>query len=105
MLTLFHVTPISNLESILEKGLIPQIGERSEGIEQQDLVFLFKTYEDCETALGQWLGAEFDDLDEELVSLKVDLPLDFPLLDTGDWEMASVSVIEPTYISFWKNEG
>lgn len=105
MNTYFHVTPISNLPSILKDGLIPQIGERSKELETEERVYLFITYEDCQTALYQWLGEEFDELEEEVVSLKVELPDDFPLEKTCEWELASKITIEPSCISFYKNEG
>lgn len=105
MQILFHVTPISNLDSIMKNGLIPQIGERSEGLESEKAIYLFPTYADCETALGQWLGEEFDDLDEEVVSLKIELPDNFSLEQTCEWEKVSKSVIPSQYISFYKNEG
>ncbi|MFY0516589.1 hypothetical protein ACOMCU_01975 [Lysinibacillus sp. UGB7] len=101
----FHVTPISNMDLILSVGLIPQIGERSEGVEEEALVCLFRTYEDCETALLQWLGEEFEELEEELVILKVQLPNDFPLIQTSEWEVVSKINIGAQYISFYKNEG
>jgi hypothetical protein len=69
----YHVTPASNLLSILERGLIPAIGERSNKIEDVPYVFLFASKDDLETALYQWLGQEFEDLDEELLFLEVDL--------------------------------
>jgi hypothetical protein len=69
----YHVTPASNLLSILERGLIPAIGERSKKIEDVPYVFLFASKDDLETALYQWLGQEFEDLDEELLFLEVDL--------------------------------
>lgn len=103
--TLFHVTPISNLESIMKNGLIPQAGERSEKLEEDPGVFLFPTYDDCENALFNWLGEEFDELDEEVVTLKVELPKHFPLEETAEWERCSRQTIEPKYISFYKNEG
>lgn len=101
----FHVTPISNMDSILKMGLVPQIGERSKDIEEEELVCLFRTYEDCETALLQWLGEEFEELEEELVSLKVQLPSDFPLIQTCEWEIVSKIKIAAEFISFFKNEG
>lgn len=102
MITLFHVTPQSNVDSIMKNGLLPKIGERSKRIEEEEMAFFFKTYEDCETALEQWLGDEFEDLEENLFVLKVELPDDFPLIETADWEMATVSIVEPKYISVYK---
>lgn len=105
MLILFHVTPKTNLPSILNTGLIPQVGERSEQLKEEPGVFLFLSYEDCETALSQWLGEQFEDPYEELVSLKITLPNDFPLEETCEWELVSRTIIEPKYIEFFKDEG
>ena len=84
----FHVTPLKNLESILENGLIPQIGERSLEIgEPIEAVFLFPNFEEMNDALYNWLGEEFDD-DEDLAILQIDLPDNFPVYrefdDNGD---------------------
>ena len=61
---LYHVTPIVNLPSILMNGLQPKIGERSalQG-ESTEKVYLFTSSDACETALMNWLGDEFEDLE------------------------------------------
>lgn len=100
---LYHVTPLEKMESILKEGLIPQVGERSAQLNEEPGVFLFPDYEDCETALGSWLGDEFED--EELVSLKVTLPDDFPLETPVEYERVSRQHIDAKYIEFYKNEG
>lgn len=100
---LYHVTPSRNVEAILEQGLIPQIGERSGLIEDRDGVYLFPTYEDCEYALMNWLGDEFED-EFELTTLKVTLPQGFPLESEVEWERVSRTRIPPEYITFYKNE-
>ena len=105
MLELFHVTPKSNLESILTNGLIPQIGERSKEMEIEPLVCLFASYEDCENALCNWLGESFDELEEELITLKVVLPNTVRIEQTTEWEYVSKQTIAPCFISFFKNEG
>lgn len=94
----YHVTPESNLESIFEKGLMPTIGERSAQCESMPLVFLFNSLEDCETALANWLGEEFEDIYERLAVLEVTLPDSFPLITTVEWESASGTVISPNQI-------
>ena len=85
----FHVTPRKNLESILENGLIPQIGERSLEIgEPVEAVFLFPYFEEMNNALYNWFGEEFDDDEDELIILQIDLPDNFPVYreldDNGD---------------------
>ena len=100
------MTPISNQEEILQNGLLPQKGERAQKLgEEEDAVYLFSTYEACEEALCNWLGEEFEDLEEELVTLKVELPEDFPLEQIVEWEMVAKQIIEPRFITFYKNEG
>lgn len=106
MKTLFHVTPNSKLDSIMEKGLIPQLGERAIQVQgETEGVFLFTSYENCEHALCNWLGEEFEDLEEELVTLKVELPDNFQLDQEVEWEMIARTTIEPKYISVFKIEG
>lgn len=105
MPTLYHATPISNYESIQKEGLIPQIGERSFKLDEQAGVFLFPNYEDCENALLNWLGEEFEDVEEEVITLEVTLPETFLLEESVDWEKISRKMIPPEYIKFYKNEG
>lgn len=105
MPTLYHSTPISNLESILKDGLIPQIGERSIQLNESAGVYLFTSYEQCENALCNWLGEEFDELDEDVVTLEIELPDAFPLEESVEWEAVARERIQPTYIKFYKNEG
>jgi len=106
MRTLFHVTPLSNVASILKNGLLPQLGERSQQLEdEKEGVFMFSDYESCEHALWNWLGEEFEELEEELMTLKIELPLDFPLDQKVEWELIARKTIHPKYISIYKNEG
>jgi len=106
MKTLFHVTPISNVDAILKDGLIPKLGERAQQLEdEKEGVFMFSDYESCEYALCNWLGEEYEDLEEELITLKIELPLDFPLDQEVEWELIARETIYPKYISIYKNEG
>lgn len=68
----YHVTEKNNLDSIMNHGLQPRVGPRSEELgEKEAAVYLFPDLESVENALMNWLGAEFDD-DSELVILKID---------------------------------
>lgn len=58
---LYHVTPTRNVKSILVKGLIPSIGQRSAQLETESNLFLFPTKDAAEDAVMNWLGDEFDD--------------------------------------------
>lgn len=104
---LYHATLKSNLDSILEKGLVPQVGLRSKKIGETPAVFLFPSYEDCTNALGNWLGEEFDEIEpyQEVISLKVSLPDNFPLENSAPYEKISRQKIDPQYIEYFKNEG
>lgn len=104
MQELFHVTPLANLNLIATNGLLPQVGERSAKLNEKPGVFLFPTYEDCETALMGWLGDEFDDA-VKLVTLKIRLLDNFPLEKPTEWERVSRIPIQPKHISLFKYEG
>ncbi|MCK2000401.1 hypothetical protein MZM54_03220 [[Brevibacterium] frigoritolerans] len=105
MSILYHCTSISKLESIMEEGLIPQIGERSIKMNEGEKgVYLFPTYEDCETALQQWLGDEFDE-EDEVITLEITLPKGFPLEESVEYEKISRQRIGPQYVRFFKSEG
>ena len=59
----YHVTPLQNLESIFDYGLIPLKGERSVACgEETPAVYLFNSLEDVDTALASWLGEELEDI-------------------------------------------
>lgn len=97
--TLYHVTKRENYESIMKHGLIAQAGERSKQLGEQEGVFLFPSIEDMETALGQWLGWEFED-EDELYALEVTLPNNWPLEKTCEFERVSRLTIDPKHIRF-----
>ena len=76
----FHVTPMENVQNIMEHGLIPQIGEHSgaQG-EETPAIYLFPTMDDMDNALSNWLGEWFEDAygpNVELAIIKVSLPKD-----------------------------
>lgn len=105
----YHVTLLSNLESILKDGLLPKVGERSmQARESKPAVYLFPSIEDMEDALMNWLGDLFIDFYGEntpLAVLEVNLPLGFPI-KKGEVEYESISevTIPPIYISFIREE-
>jgi len=110
MKTYYHVSPKENLDSILKNGLVPQVGERSEELHEEEGVFLFPSKEDMESALGQWLGDWFgDDEDEDdyvrLMSLEITVPNDFPILDSNvEYEKISKICIPPEFIKYLQDE-
>lgn len=57
----WHFTKVENVESILRDGLIPQIGELSQRInEPLPLVYLFSTIDDYEDG-AYWMEGELDE--------------------------------------------
>lgn len=76
----FHVTPMENVQNIMEHGLVPKIGERSgaQG-EETPAIYLFPTMDDMDNALSNWLGEWFEDAygpDVEFAIVKAFLPPD-----------------------------
>ncbi len=94
MIEAYHVTPFKNLVSILEKGLIPNMGDRSNRRkESRNLVYLFPCIDDMENALTNWLGDEFED-EERLVLLKIFVD-DDKVYETTEWELVTDETILP----------
>lgn len=73
MITVYHVTPDSNLPSIKQQGLIPQLGPNASELgEQHPAIWLFPTRDDAVTAVETWLGDQFgEDTPASLLTLKV----------------------------------
>lgn len=109
MKTLYHVTLMDNVESILKDGLIPQIGARSaEYGELFNAVYMFPNIEDMECALGQWLGDWYNDNygeDTPLAVLEVTVPDQFPI-ENGvvEYEVFSKVIIPGKYIKYLREE-
>ena len=75
----YHVTPTVNVQSILQHGLVPGSGKRSQVIgEQGKFIFLFGDIVSAEDAVANWLGDEFNE-DELLTLLQVSIPENFPI--------------------------
>ncbi len=101
----YHVTPESNLHSILKNGLIPTIGERSKLLETIPRVYLFPSKENLETALYNWLGEAFEDLEEDLFILEINLSdINY---ESEAFELTVSDTIQPDrilniYDGYWK---
>lgn len=101
----YHVTRRKNIRSIMKKGLearVP-IDYGTEG----DIkgVYLFKTVEDTQNALYNWLGERIEEWEEENdkeydeVVLKVNIEgLEEYLIDSVDYEWTCVVDIEPSRV-------
>lgn len=67
--TAFHISSVKNLVRIKQKGLIPSIPK---DMVDDKAIYLFKTKDDAEQALMNWLGDRFND-DDEVVLLTIDI--------------------------------
>jgi hypothetical protein len=93
---IYHVTQKKNLEKILEQGLLPKKGSRSKEFgEIEKAIFFFPTREDCQNALGSWLGNYFH---SDIVILEVLLPEDTHVKSDVSYEVACLDVIAPSNI-------
>lgn len=98
---LYHITAHKNTSSILESGLHPLIGERAKKQgETEPAVYLFRSLNDIETAMLNWLGEAFCE-DEVLDVLEVNLPLAYAadlVVDKGGFEFACKQIIPGKYV-------
>lgn len=95
----YHVTPTDNVPSIMSGGLIPQRGPLAKQMEADEGIYLFKTMENVENALSNWLATEFAEDDVPLTLLGVELPPDATTAPTtADYEIVVTSPIPPQYI-------
>lgn len=95
----YHVTPASNLDSIMQAGLRPQVGSRSSQIPgEQSAIYCFPDKASLEDAMMNWLGDEFDE-DEELALLEIDTTnLTGEYSPNAEFEIAITSLIPPNRI-------
>ena len=101
----FHVTPMENLEGILQNGLQPMIGERSiDCNENKKAIYLFHSISDMDNALLNWLRECFPE-DIDLAILQIDVPDGFPITTEKDsngddfFESVCLEPIPVDYIS------
>lgn len=101
---MYHVTPSSNVESILKNGLVPSTGSNSQTYgEEQDSVYLFPTADDAADALSNWLGDQYEDEDISFSLLQVDVT-GLALKSETEWEYYTESVISPDRIKVAKTD-
>jgi hypothetical protein len=99
----YHVTSANNIPSILKNGLVPQIGNRSAKIhEDQPEIFMFADIASLEDAMQNWLLDEFDE-DEPLKILKITLPENHPISKNGS-EITTTNPISPNNIEITEME-
>lgn len=72
---LYHVTTVSALASIMENGLLPQIGPRSSDLgEDKPAIYAFASLEAVEDALCGWMGESLPG-DAEIAVIEIDLDI------------------------------
>lgn len=96
--TLYHVTPTANVESIMESGLMPQIGPRSQRAGEEDpAIYFFVTKVEMENALMNWLGEEMGDRPISILEVRLPRPFQAVLFREG-FEVGCAQHISPEYI-------
>ena len=97
----FHVSPGRNLPEILQNGLEPRIGPRSDAYgERQPCIYAFRDAEALEDALGGWLDQVFD-ANEPLLCLAIDAD-GLELIDDPEipqYEVQIPVLVDPSRIS------
>lgn len=95
---LWHVTPTRNVFNILEQGLLPGIGSRSEELgESVARIYVFTEQLALEDALSNWLGEAFDD-DEALSIVVLDVAKERLTIPVDLYEAYILDTVEPTCI-------
>lgn len=89
----YHVTPVENLESIFEYGLIPLKDARSIACGEVDpAVYLFESLEDVDSALASWLGEELEDIPLAVLEVRTESAVQS---ETAAFEFISTVRIPP----------
>lgn len=93
----YHVTRTDAISSIMKDGLIPSIGERSVKLNEKPSIFLFKSVDDVENAMMNWLGDEFGD--DSVTLLEIKIPDHIKVYPTSaGYEYQVFDSISPEYI-------
>jgi len=94
--SLFHVTTDDALPLILENGLVPAIGPRSqEADEPRNAVFAFTSREALEDGLSNWLGDAFEDHEGEIFILEFHYSGGKQFQDV-EYEIGILEAVHPT---------
>ena len=96
--TFYHICRDSELQSILQQGLLAQQGDSNQQSNEQPSVLLFRSLNDAKDAVNKWLRKEFAENDT-LDLLSVSLPQNFPINDDPRMlEVISRADIPPSFI-------
>lgn len=95
---IWHVTPTKNIFDILEQGLVPAIGPRSEEIgEDEPQIYVFTDPVTMEDAICNWLGEAFEE-DEELSIIELDIAPERLVIPEDLYEAYILETVEPSCI-------
>lgn len=96
---IYHVTPSENLDNIMNKGLVPQAGDRTRKIfDEKPAIYCFPDKSAMEDAVMNWLGDEFEE-DTQLALLEIyTTGLKGQVTDGAEYEVAITSIIPPQNI-------
>src|SRR5580700_3541900 len=89
MVRYFHVTLTNNWNYIQKNGLQVKTQKRGIGGDDTPAIYLFRTREEAEDGVTNWLGDELPE-EEALMLLAVDLPLDWHLEDDPELNLSAV---------------
>lgn len=97
-MNVWHVTPTINIFGILEEGLVPSIGARSEELgEDAKRVYVFTSIDALENALGNWLGEAFEE-DEALSILSLEVETSRVIVPDNLFEAYILDTVAPSCI-------
>ena len=101
----YHVTRRKNFNSIKKKGIEPRVPTDYGDNGDIKGVYLFKTIEDTQNALYNWLGERIEEWEEENdkeydeIVLKINIDgLENHLIDSVEYEWTCLVNIQPTRI-------
>jgi hypothetical protein len=95
----YHVTPAKNVPFIMNQGLYPRVGDRSNKIQgETPAVYCFPDTNSLEDAMMNWLGDEFGE-DEELALLEINTSgLKGDVTPNAEYEIMILEPIPPQNI-------
>lgn len=92
---LFHVTPASNVDSIMANGLVPAIGPRAASLSEPcPAVYMFRERDLVMDAVCGWLGDEFPP-EVPLCCLEVEVPAGEVPPSTGTFDRVEAVFFTP----------
>lgn len=104
----YHITPVTNVHSIKQEGLLPCLGPRAATAgEYEHSIWLISDLDALENCFLNWAGDYFPCTNLALAVVRVELPEDFPLIDQPRMPCEKVSrqTIPAEYLSFYTEEG